>query len=160
LESNLANPNLVATIFAPTNSAFTAAIEALGTTASSLLANTDLLARILTTHVVPDVAALSTQLTDRQQLPTLQGTTLTVDLTSGVKIISPGATVNVVTPDIRACKAVIHIIDGVLLPSGVGNVPVPPPTPAAPGEPVVSRADVVSTTPGTPAVANTVAVAG
>jgi uncharacterized surface protein with fasciclin (FAS1) repeats len=100
------------TVFAPLNSAFAALDPAV---LDGLLqeGNVDLLSRILTFHVVPGAAALSTDLSDGQSLTTLEGGTLTVGLAGGGVTVN-GA--NVVTADIEASNGVVHIVDGVLLP--------------------------------------------
>jgi uncharacterized surface protein with fasciclin (FAS1) repeats len=100
------------TVFAPTNEAF----EALPAgTLDDLLKpeNKDQLTDVLTYHVVAgDV--MSSDLTDGQEITTLQGDTLTVKITDGVVTIN-GATVT--TADVDASNGVVHIIDQVLLPS-------------------------------------------
>ena len=65
-------------------------------------------------HVVP-VAALSSDLSDGQVLPTLAGVDLTVDLSEGVEIVSPGSTATVVAANNIAGNNVVHVIDTVLL---------------------------------------------
>eukprot|EP00887_Chlorella_sp_A99_P007297 scaffold2.g7297.t1 len=122
----LSDPTLTATIFAPTNAAFTSALSALGLTAAQALspANLPNLQRILAYHIVPNVAAASTDLTNGQTLPTLdEDETLTVDLSGGavkIKPSAPGAPeATVVQPDIAACRAIVHVIDTVLLPANV-----------------------------------------
>merc|ERR1712222_239341 len=80
------------------------------------LADTEALTNVLTFHVVPDVAAMSSDLTDGQMLPTMEGDDLTVDLSMPDKVaINPGDA-EVIIPDIEACMAVIHVIDKVLVP--------------------------------------------
>merc|ERR1712037_1022650 len=116
LAETLSDPSLEATIFAPTDAAFTQALTDLGLTKEELLADTETLTNVLTFHVVPGVAAKSTDLTDGQMLPTLEGSDLTVDLSMPGKVaINPGD-VEVIKPDIEACKAVIHVVDKVLVP--------------------------------------------
>merc|ERR1712037_156261 len=116
LAETLSDPSLEATIFAPTDAAFTQALTDLGLTKEELLADTETLTNVLTFHVVPGVAAKSTDLTDGQMLPTLEGSDLTVDLSMPSKVaINPGD-VEVIKPDIEACKAVIHVVDKVLVP--------------------------------------------
>ena len=100
------------TVFAPRNEAF----DALGADVIQALLdadNADLLADILTFHVVPGVAAMSADLGDGQTVTTLQGEDLTIGV-SGSAVTVNGATV--VTADIEATNGVIHIIDGVLVP--------------------------------------------
>jgi len=104
------------TVFAPTDDAFAAALDALGMTADELLADTDTLATILTYHVVAGEVA-STDLSDGMTAATVQGEEITVDLSDGVKIND----VNVVIPDVAASNGIIHAVDGVLLPPTVAE---------------------------------------
>ena len=99
------------TVFAPTDDAFVAALEALGLTAEELLADTDTLTSILTYHVVSG-QVLSSDLSDGMTAATVNGAEISVDLSDGVKINEA----NVVTPDIMASNGVIHVIDAVLVP--------------------------------------------
>ncbi|WIA36151.1 hypothetical protein OEZ86_007497 [Tetradesmus obliquus] len=114
------------TIFAPTNEAFATRLQAaLGITPQQLLepSNKDTLVKVLSYHVIPSAAVLSSQLTDGQQLTTaLSGAApLTVSLQGGmVNIQGAGSTAMVTVPDIKAGKSVVHVVDDVLLPAGVG----------------------------------------
>lgn len=96
------------TVFAPTDAAF----EELGEVPS----DPAVLAEVLLYHVV-DGRAPSSSLTDGQVVPTLQGGTLRVDLTSGVRIDGANSSASVVGADVAASNGVIHVIDAVLLPS-------------------------------------------
>jgi uncharacterized surface protein with fasciclin (FAS1) repeats len=98
------------TVFAPTNAAFAAIPGGAPTNAATL-------ASVLQLHVV-GTRALSTQLTNGQQLPTLlTGNSLTVGLINGgVRITGPKNFAQVVTPNVVAKNGVIHVIDTVLLP--------------------------------------------
>ena len=97
---------------------------------------------ILLYHVVPGVAALSTDLSNGLELPTALGETVTALVYTfpftAVKIKAIGSTADVILPDIVACGAVIHVIDEVLLPFEVPEpVPVAPePEPEPEPEPV------------------------
>jgi uncharacterized surface protein with fasciclin (FAS1) repeats len=107
----LADPDSNLTVFAPTDAAFTAAIEALGVDPGALLADTEFLTNVLLYHVV-EGSVFSSDLTT-MKVPTLLGPELDVVVSeSGVTV--NGA--NVVTADIRASNGVIHVIDAVLLP--------------------------------------------
>ncbi len=105
------------TVFAPTDEAFAAALEALGLSAEELLSNQELLSSVLTYHVV-EGAVLSTDLEDGMEVTTLNGATLTVNVSDdGVTLTDgTGATYNVVAADVMASNGVVHVIDGVLLP--------------------------------------------
>jgi uncharacterized surface protein with fasciclin (FAS1) repeats len=105
------------TVFAPTDDAFAALPE--GTLDELLLPeNQDTLTAILTYHVVAG-EVMSTDLTDGQEVETVQGEILTVGVSeSGVTVTDAGgSTVNVVAADVGASNGVIHAIDGVLLPA-------------------------------------------
>ena len=106
----LTDPLASYTVFAPTNTAFDDLANALSTDINGLLALPNL-TDILTYHVVSGTV-LSGNLTDGP-LPTLNGQSVTVDLTSGVMINSS----TVITPDVTANNGVVHVIDEVLLPS-------------------------------------------
>jgi uncharacterized surface protein with fasciclin (FAS1) repeats len=105
------------TVFAPTNEAF-AALPA-GTVDELLKPeNKDQLAAILTYHVV-EGKVMAADLTDGQEITTVEGGTLTVGI-DGDKVTltdENGATVNVVTADVAADNGVIHVIDGVVTPA-------------------------------------------
>jgi uncharacterized surface protein with fasciclin (FAS1) repeats len=120
------------TIFAPTNAAFAALLEALGDDYNSLAdfdteAEKELLAKVLTYHVVAGTAALSTDLSDGQMIATVQGENVTVSLTGGVFIQDATDTdAAVVTADVETSNGVVHIIDKVLLPQEVLDALAPP----------------------------------
>eukprot|EP01026_Neomeris_dumetosa_P042578 TRINITY_DN3553_c0_g1_i3.p1 TRINITY_DN3553_c0_g1~~TRINITY_DN3553_c0_g1_i3.p1 ORF type:complete len:330 (-),score=66.26 TRINITY_DN3553_c0_g1_i3:93-1082(-) len=95
LVDTLADPELEATVFAPTNEAFEAALGVLGLTLEQLVGDVETLTTVLTYHVVP-VKALSTDLSDQQVLPTLAGLNLTVDLSEGVVIKAIGSEATVI----------------------------------------------------------------
>lgn len=100
------------TVFAPTDEAFAKLPDG---TVEDLLKpeNKDKLVAILTYHVVPgkimsgDIAGKSTE------VKTVQGDTLAVDATDGVKVDNA----KVVTADIGASNGVIHVIDTVVMPN-------------------------------------------
>jgi uncharacterized surface protein with fasciclin (FAS1) repeats len=104
------------TVLAPTDDAFAAALEALDITAEELLARDDL-ADILTYHVIP-ASVLSSALDNGQEVTTVQGGTLTVEITDeGVFFVDANdGRAQVVTADVEASNGVVHIIDAVLLP--------------------------------------------
>lgn len=96
------------TVFAPTDEAFAKLPEG---TLEAVLADPEQLTSILTYHVVSG-EVMASEVVQANSLTTLQGGTLTVDTTDGVKINNA----NVVTTDIQASNGVIHVIDTVLLP--------------------------------------------
>lgn len=71
---------------------------------------------ILLDHVVPGLA-LSSSLSDGQELITAGGDTLTVSTANGVAIVTPSATIPVVVPDVtdNISNGVIHVIGGIIL---------------------------------------------
>jgi uncharacterized surface protein with fasciclin (FAS1) repeats len=99
------------TVFAPTDEAFK---KLPAGTVEDLLKpeNKDKLTAILTYHVIPGKVMAADIAGKKMDVTTVQGTTASVDATSGVKI--DGATV--VTPDIAATNGVIHVIDTVIMP--------------------------------------------
>ena len=99
------------TVFAPTNDAFAKLLDALDITAEQLLDHPQL-ADVLLYHVVTGAAVTSDQLTDGQEVETMQGEMLVVDLSDGV-LINESA---VIDADIEADNGVIHVIDTVLVP--------------------------------------------
>ncbi len=107
------------TVFAPTNAAFAAALEALGITAEELLASPDL-AGILTYHVVAgklmaaDVLAAIEAGGGSVMVETLNGASITVEVVDGNVVIDGTATVT--TADLEAGNGVVHVIDAVILP--------------------------------------------
>merc|ERR1712056_2900 len=99
------------TVFAPTDDAFTALLQALNTTKDELLARTDL-ATILQYHVI-NGQVLSSDLAATQDVTTLTGDPLTVTK-DGTTVMAGDATV--VIADVLCSNGVIHAIDAVLLP--------------------------------------------
>ncbi len=111
LVETLSDPDADFTVFAPTNEAFAALPE--GTLESLLLPeNVEDLSAILTYHVVAG-SAMSSDLSDGQELTTVNGEKLTVSITDEGVMIGDAM---VVTADIEASNGVVHIIDTVLLP--------------------------------------------
>ncbi|SFR52030.1 Uncaracterized surface protein containing fasciclin (FAS1) repeats [Robiginitalea myxolifaciens] len=111
------------TVFAPTNEAFVALLDALGDDYNSLDdfdtdEEIDLLVAILTYHVVSGTAAFSTDLSDGQMIPTVNGGDVTVRINSnGVAIEdASGGRAHVDIADVEASNGVVHVIDKVLLP--------------------------------------------
>lgn len=112
------------TVFAPTNAAFEALLAQLDGFDSLDDFDTDperaLLASILTYHVVSGAAVFSDDLSEGQQVTTVQGETLSVSLQGGVTITdASGVPATVTAADIETSNGVVHIIDKVLLPQSV-----------------------------------------
>jgi len=111
------------TVFAPTNEAFNDLLaqldgfDSLDDFSSQQLQ--DLLAVILTYHVVAD-AAFSTDLSDGMSLTTLQGSSLQVVIDGDVFIQdATDVPAQVVDADIEVSNGVVHLIDKVLLPQAI-----------------------------------------
>jgi len=102
------------TVFAPVDDAF-AALPAGLVDCLLLPDNKEVLTTILTYHVA-DGKVMSTDLTDGQEIPTLQKDTVTISI-DGETVKVNDATV--IVANVEASNGVIHAIDGVLLPPGV-----------------------------------------
>jgi len=97
------------TVFAPTDAAFAAL---------SSVPSGQALVDVLTYHVVAATVA-SGDLSDGQVVTTVEGSTFTVNIDGTAVTITDGSgnTVNVVLTDVPASNGVVHVIDGVILPS-------------------------------------------
>ncbi|MBK7428056.1 MAG: fasciclin domain-containing protein [Saprospiraceae bacterium] len=102
------------TVFAPTDAAFAALPD--GTVEALLQDPTGALAQILLYHVVAGTA-LSTDLSDGQNIVTLNGASVTVTIEGGNVFINDA---QVTVADILADNGVVHVIDAVLLPPPLG----------------------------------------
>ena len=100
------------TVFAPTDEAF-AALPAGVLDALLLPENKDVLAKILTYHVVPGTV-MAADVTDGE-VATVEGQNVTLSTADGVTV--NGA--KVVQADIVGSNGVIHVIDAVILPPDV-----------------------------------------
>jgi uncharacterized surface protein with fasciclin (FAS1) repeats len=108
------------TVFAPTDAAFAALLSELNLTAAELLADTDLLTRVLTYHVVPG-RVLAAQVPTGTPITTVQGGSFTVS--PGLVITDSRArTANIVATNVFASNGVIHVIDRVILPLPAENI--------------------------------------
>ncbi len=107
------------TVFAPTNSAFTALLAELGLTKEQLLADTALLTSVLTYHVLPSrVSSQAVTGLLGQPITTVNGGYFKIENASGLKITDGRNRVTAITsPDITASNGTIHLIDRVLLPA-------------------------------------------
>lgn len=111
----LSNPDASVTVFAPTDAAFVALLEALGMTADEVLANTDLLNAVLAYHVVPGAF-------DAEAVVAADGALIGTFLPNAglaISVTDMGVMVNdatVVAADVLASNGVVHVIDTVLVP--------------------------------------------
>ncbi|MEL0141065.1 MAG: fasciclin domain-containing protein [Acidimicrobiaceae bacterium] len=102
-------------MFAPTDDAFAAALDALGLTAEELLADTDTVTSILTYHgLLGSVSAEEAIALDGQSVATINGAEIAISVVDGAVVINDSATV--IQADVLASNGVIHVIDAVLLP--------------------------------------------
>jgi len=102
------------TVFAPTDAAFAAISQIVGSL------SVEQLAEILEYHVISGVAAKAADLTNGEVLqPLFAGHALTVKLVSrrGIQIQAEGNTVTVTMADRLCTNGIIHVVDAVLLPN-------------------------------------------
>lgn len=105
------------TVFAPTNAAFEKLEKEKPGTIAALLKpeNKGLLTQVLTYHVVPGKVMASdvTKLQSGTTVKTLNGQSITVTISEGVKVDNA----KVIATDIVGKNGVIHVIDTVIMPS-------------------------------------------
>ena len=97
------------TVFAPTDAAFAKLPEG---TVEALLADKEMLTKILTYHVVAGTVT-SDQVVNLSEAKTVAGIMAPIEVKMGSVYVG-GA--KVITPDVKASNGVIHIIDTVMLP--------------------------------------------
>lgn len=117
LEEALAGDDL--TVFAPTNDAFAALLTALELDFSDLTADnlTPILTYHVATSVVDSTAAIAVAGSDDNTFGTLGGT-ITLDIVDEQLVLDKDEFAGtVVTADIAACNGIVHVIDGVIVPS-------------------------------------------
>lgn len=104
------------TVFAPTNDAFASLLEELELNGLGDIP-ADLLAKVLSYHVVTEANVTSVELTDGMSVTSLESGTFTINLGDNVTITDENfRTVTLVATDVQATNGVIHAIDMVLLP--------------------------------------------
>ena len=96
------------TVFAPTDEAF-AKLPA--GTVEGLLKDIPKLKSVLTYHVVPG-KVMSGDISKMQSARTVQGQSVSIDISDGVKVDNA----KVVKADVEADNGVIHVIDSVIMP--------------------------------------------
>ena len=102
------------TVLAPTNAAFAALLTELGVSKAALLADTALLTKVLTYHVVP-ARVLKAELPVNTAIATVQGQSFTVNASLVITdqtLRSSG----LAATDVFTSNGVIHVVDRVLLP--------------------------------------------
>ena len=104
------------TVFAPTDEAFAALPDG---ALDKLVADKKALTGVLTYHVISgEVMASQVTGMNGQKVKTVQGGEITIKVADGkVSLTDAGNTVNVIQTDVTASNGVIHVIDGVLMPS-------------------------------------------
>ena len=100
------------TIFAPTNDAFAKIPEA---DLSAVLADKDMLTKILTLHVVPGKMSAA-ELLAAGSVASVEGEQLAI--TGEAPELTVGGSATVVCGDVQVANATVHIIDTVLMPMG------------------------------------------
>lgn len=120
----LADPDAEWTVFAPTNAAFDALPDGV---LDMLLADTELLTRVLTYHVVEGTVTsdmISPMMAPSMEMTApgadLEGSELDISVTEDGTVMVNNATV--VTADIIASNGVIHVIDTVLVPPEIASM--------------------------------------
>lgn len=103
------------TVFAPTNAAFASLLTELGVTKPQLLANTALLTKVLTYHVVPGLV-LKANVPLNTPIKTAEGETFTVGATLAITDQRSRQS-NIVATDVLTSNGVIHAVDKVILPT-------------------------------------------
>lgn len=129
LVSVVADLNANLTVFAPLNTSFDALVQedplnAGWTSVADVLAlgdgnssSTSTLDGVLTYHVLNTGDVRAADITDGVMPTTVQGTTFTINTTSGVVITDGNSrAINVIVTDVTAINGVVHAIDNVLLP--------------------------------------------
>jgi len=110
------------TVFAPTNQAFTNLLTSLNLTSLEQLISTigvENVTKVLGFHVVPATAFSFNLAEGDQMVPTLAGEMLKVNRTGNtVKVTDKaGKTYTVIAADVAIKNGVVHVIDGVVLPT-------------------------------------------
>jgi uncharacterized surface protein with fasciclin (FAS1) repeats len=103
------------TVFAPTDAAFAALLAELNISKAQLIADTPLLTRVLTYHVLP-ARVLKAQVPAGTPVATVQGDTLVVDASLAITD-RRGRIARITATDILTSNGVIHAIDKVILPA-------------------------------------------
>jgi uncharacterized surface protein with fasciclin (FAS1) repeats len=99
------------TVFAPNNAAFAEIADVVASLSGEQLAS------VLTYHVVSG-NVLSTALENNMSVPTVNGQSVTVDLSNGASLTDAGGnSSNIILTDVQATNGVIHVIEKVIIPS-------------------------------------------
>jgi uncharacterized surface protein with fasciclin (FAS1) repeats len=121
LDGTLTDQNATFTVFAPTNDAFQALVDAdpndsINSVADILALNN--LTDILLYHVVDGAAVRAEDIMNGQVVDPITTGTFTIDTTNGVVITDgSGTDINVIVTNVTAANGVVHAIDFVLRPA-------------------------------------------
>eukprot|EP00877_Chromochloris_zofingiensis_P003138 jgi/Chrzof1/12825/Cz07g08250.t1 len=118
LQTVIGNPDWKATIFAPTNQAFEAALVKMKLTVAQLYADKAALVNILSYHVINEQALTLGDLKDNQKYKTVQQSEVTIHVgkATGTTIQGASDTAKIIAWDLKAGQAVVHVVDTVLIP--------------------------------------------
>ncbi|MFO7676846.1 MAG: fasciclin domain-containing protein [Thermoplasmatota archaeon] len=104
------------TVFAPTDAAFVDLLDELGITAGELLAQTDLVTKVLLYHVARG-RLYSEDVLGMNRINTLiRGKNGFLFQSNGVLTDNNGRESNIIAVDVEASNGIIHVIDTVVLP--------------------------------------------
>ena len=103
------------TVFAPTNAAFAALLTEIGLTKAQLFADTALLTKVLTYHVVAGVV-LKAEVPVGTPITTVEGETFSVSAALAITD-KRGRVSNITATDVLTSNGVIHVVDKVILPA-------------------------------------------
>jgi uncharacterized surface protein with fasciclin (FAS1) repeats len=104
------------TVFAPTDAAFVALLAELGLTAEELLAQTELVTKVLLYHVARG-RLYSEDVLEKDRINTLiKGRNGFLYQSEGVLTDNNGRNSNIIIVDIETSNGIIHVIDTVVLP--------------------------------------------
>ena len=116
LTEDLLDANANLTVFAPTNDAFAALPEG---ALDELLADPDALANVLGYHIYPDTVDSETAIAlDGNVITMLNGESVAISVVDGSLFVNDA---QVVAADVEASNGIIHVIDQVLMPTGVDS---------------------------------------
>lgn len=145
LWETLSDPKLKATVFAPDDDAFIALLSTLNLNITDVLGQPALLTEVLSYHLVPDMVLSAKKLSgmNNEKLDTaLPGAQLKVKVADDgvIRLGTVSAQfVRVTKADLKAGKAVVHIVRNVLLPfeneeDSAAPTPAPKPAPEKPSD--------------------------
>ncbi len=116
----LADNALVATLFFPTDDAWTDFLAAAALSLEELVANGLLCEKLARNAIVPHVALRTLDFESGGKLATLAQEALTLRPTADVfVVVSARTTATIVVPDLVSNESILHIVDSVLVPDSV-----------------------------------------